>query len=74
MKKFISLLVAVATSVLVTCCREAEDLTALPETSKNTISNLKKDSLNKSIEIPPTNNSNADVEEKDPPPKDEIKW
>lgn len=75
MKKFISWVAAVAVLVSVVSCREAEELTAIPET--NYVSaKLKKDSL----EIKTENHTSLDTSntvndaEGDPPKKDEIKW
>ncbi|QOW09817.1 hypothetical protein Q73A0000_05270 [Kaistella flava (ex Peng et al. 2021)] len=75
MKKFISWVAAVAVLVSVVSCREAEELTAIPETNYVN-AKLKKDSL----EIKTENHTSLDTSntvndaEGDPPKKDEIKW
>ncbi|PPZ90925.1 hypothetical protein C3729_10925 [Cloacibacterium normanense] len=75
MKKFISWVSAIAVFVLVISCREAEELTTVPDgIQNNSISaKVKKDSVG--ITTPTSNESNSlEVQESDPPKKDEIKW
>jgi hypothetical protein len=76
MKKFISWVSAIAVFVSVISCREAEELTTVPEEIQNqSISaKVKKDSTG--ITTPTSNESTSlDGKESDPPPKkDEIKW
>ena len=75
MKKFISWVAAVAVLVSVMSCREAEELTAVPETNYHANAKLKNDSLDERTEDSSSNTSNTVSEEEgDPPRKDEIKW
>ena len=75
MKKFISWVATVAVLVSVMSCREAEDLTTVPETNYHANAKLKNDSLDEKTEDSSSNTSNtASEEEGDPPKKDEIKW
>ncbi len=71
MKKFISWVAAVAILVSVISCREAEELTAVPETNYVN-AKLKQDSLEIKTETPSSSGSSNTVD--DPPKKDEIKW
>ncbi|AZB21031.1 hypothetical protein EG338_02215 [Kaistella haifensis] len=76
MKKFISWVSAIAVLVSVLSCREAEELTTIPnEIQNNSISTkVKKDSTGINPGTPNESNS-LDVQGSDPPPKnDEIKW
>ncbi|RRQ46314.1 MULTISPECIES: hypothetical protein [Chryseobacterium] len=75
MKKFISWVSAIAVFVSVINCREAEELTTIPDEIQNQSmsAKVKKDSTG----INPTSNESNSLEEQesDPPPKnDEIKW
>lgn len=51
MKKFISWVAAVAVLVSVMSCREAEELTAVPETNYHANAKLKNDSLDEKQKI-----------------------
>lgn len=71
MKKFISCLFAIGMLVFIVSCREAEELTTIPDEIQNQAisAKVKKDSVG--ISTPSSKESN----ESDPPPKnDEIKW
>ena len=76
MKKFISWVSAIAVFVSVISCREAEELTTVPDELQNQPipANVKKDSIG--INHNTTNESNPlEGQESDPPPKkDEINW
>lgn len=75
MKKFISWVSVIAVFVSVLSCREAEELTTIPEMQNQSMSaKLKKDSTGIANSISHESNS-LDLQESDPPPKnDEIKW
>ena len=75
MKKFISWVAVVAILVSVVSCREAEELTDVPETNYVN-AKLKKDSLVIKTENPSSLASSNTVDDVagDPPKKDEIKW
>jgi len=75
MKKFISIITVLILSFSVSSCREAEEMTALPERNvkESALTKLKKDSTEISKAGDSTSVSNFTVEEKDPP-RDKIKW
>ena len=73
MKKFISWVAAVAVIVLVYSCREAEEITTVPEVHYNVAAKIKKDSLTTKEEPASLGNPNATTDETDPK-KDKIKW
>ena len=75
MKKFSSIIAVLILSFSVSSCREAEEMTSLPESNgqESALKKLKKDSTEISKTNDSTSVSNFTVEEKDPP-RDKIKW
>lgn len=77
MKKFISWVSAIAVFVSIISCREAEELTTIPDEIQNQAisAKVKKDSVGITNNHPSNESNSLDGQESDPPPKnDEIKW
>lgn len=78
MKKFISWVSAIVVLVSIVSCREAEELSTIPDGMQNhsIAAKIKEDSISvQSATLPPNGTSLSDGQEGDPPPKkDEIKW
>ena len=76
MKKFISWVSAIAVFVSVISCREAEELTTIPDEIQNQSISAKVKNDSTGITTPTSNESNSlEGQATDPPPKkDEINW